>query len=131
MTVEASLVMTVVLMVYLFVIRCMFFQYDRCILEQETARLVVQCVSGSINDSRELERLTEQFRDEEQYLWLDVQEPDVQRKGGFLSVQVQGINDQIKNCEAGYKVWQTDPVGVLRAQRAIKGKLKEGEEKGK
>lgn len=131
MTVEASLVMTVVLMVYLFVIRCMFFQYDRCILEQDAARLVVQCVSGSINDSRELERLTEQFRDEEQYLWLDVQEPDVQRKGGFLSVQVQGINDQIKNCEAGYKVWQTDPVGVLRAQRAIKGKLKEGEEKGK
>ena len=41
MTVEAALIMSVVFMVYLFVIENMLLQYDRCIEELEAARCVV------------------------------------------------------------------------------------------
>ena len=41
MTVEAALVMSVVLMVYLFVIESMLTQYNRCIEELEMARCAV------------------------------------------------------------------------------------------
>ncbi len=41
MTVEAALVMSVVFMVYLFVIEGMLIQYDRCIEELEAARRAV------------------------------------------------------------------------------------------
>ncbi len=38
MTVEAALVMSVVLMVYVFLIDCMLMQYERCVEELEGAR---------------------------------------------------------------------------------------------
>lgn len=41
MTIEAALVMSVVFMIYLFVIETMLMQYDRCVEELEGARDVV------------------------------------------------------------------------------------------
>ncbi len=41
MTVESALVMSVVLMVYVFLIETMLFQYERCEKEMEEARNVV------------------------------------------------------------------------------------------
>lgn len=38
MTVEAALVMSVVIMVYVFLIDCMIYQYERCVAELEGAR---------------------------------------------------------------------------------------------
>lgn len=38
MTVEAALVMSVVLMVYVFIIDCMLYQYTRCVEEIESGR---------------------------------------------------------------------------------------------
>lgn len=37
MTVEATLVMSVVIMVYVFLIDCMLYQYERCVEELEAA----------------------------------------------------------------------------------------------
>ena len=44
MTVEAALVMSVVLMVYVFLIDTMLFQYERCVEELEAARKSVLAV---------------------------------------------------------------------------------------
>ncbi len=41
MTVEAALVMSVVIMVYVFLIDTMIFQYERCVNELEQARYAV------------------------------------------------------------------------------------------
>lgn len=49
MTVEAALVMSVVFMVYLFVIENMLMQYNRCIEELEGARQVVQRIENEDN----------------------------------------------------------------------------------
>ena len=49
MTVEAALVMSVVFMVYLFVIENMLTQYNRCIEELEEAREVVQRIENEDN----------------------------------------------------------------------------------
>lgn len=49
MTVEAALVMSVVFMVYLFVIENMLTQYNRCIEELEEARQVVQRIENEDN----------------------------------------------------------------------------------
>ena len=49
MTVEAALVMSVVFMVYLFVIENMLTQYNRCIEEMEEAREVVQRIENEDN----------------------------------------------------------------------------------
>ncbi len=38
MTVEAALIMSVVLMTYVFLIDCMIFQYERCVEELEAGR---------------------------------------------------------------------------------------------
>lgn len=47
MTVEAALVMSVVVMVYVFLIDCMLFQYERCVTELESARKNVKAVEWS------------------------------------------------------------------------------------
>lgn len=44
MTVEAALIMSVVLMVYVFLINTMIYQYERCEEELEAARKTVQGV---------------------------------------------------------------------------------------
>lgn len=42
MTVEAALIMSVVLMTYVFLIDCMIYQYERCVEELEAGRRNVQ-----------------------------------------------------------------------------------------
>lgn len=44
MTVEAALVMSVVIMVYVFLIDCMIFQYERCVEELEDGRKSVLAI---------------------------------------------------------------------------------------
>lgn len=46
MTVEAALVMSVVMLVYVFLIDCMLFQYERCVEELEAGRECVQAVTA-------------------------------------------------------------------------------------
>lgn len=46
MTVEAALVMSVVIMVYVFLIDCMIYQYERCVEELESARKNVLAIES-------------------------------------------------------------------------------------
>ncbi len=46
LTVEAALVMSVVLMVYVFLIDSMLYQYERCVEELEAGRMNVQAIES-------------------------------------------------------------------------------------
>lgn len=46
MTVEAAMVMSVVLVVYVFLIHCMLYQYERCVNDLETGRNNVHAIES-------------------------------------------------------------------------------------
>lgn len=117
MTVEASLVMATVLIVYLFILRIMLFQYDRCLLEQEVACMAVRY--ADVNPET-LEETTGQVQlkwDAKQYLLLKPQAPMWEVKGGYVIINAQDNKDVLDDVQ--YKLWQTKPESLLRIQRKI------------
>lgn len=119
MTVEAALILSIVFMVYLFLIRSFFWMYDRCVLEQDVASLILKCVS--VPDS-ELERSWQQAMeawDEDKYLWINFQEPTFRKQGWKFKVAGWGENEQLGDCYITYEVWRLCPEDWLRMKRRI------------
>lgn len=77
-TVEAACVLPIVLGVYLFLIYGMFYQYDRCLLEQDTALMAVEYESFP------------QGRDAQRYLAWQQEEMDIRIGEGKVQVQSAG-----------------------------------------
>lgn len=126
MTVEAALILAIVFMAYLFLIRSFFWMYDRCVLEQDVASLILKC--ASVQDD-ELERKWQQAleaRDEDKYLWIQFQEPTFKKQGWKLKVTGWGENEQLGDCYIAYEVWRLCPEDWLRMKRRIeRGESKE------
>lgn len=127
MTVEAALVMTVVMLVYLFIIRCMFFQYDRCILEQETARLAVRYAGVSRESLEEAKQLADARWDGEQFLLLAPASPDLELQNGYVTVNTSDDTGLFQGIQ--YKIRQMKPEKLLRIQRRIL--IEQKQEEGK
>ena len=129
MTVEAALILSTVFMVYLFLIRSFLWIYDRCVLEQEMAAFVLRCANA---EEDALERVWQQEIgdwDTEKYLWLEIQEPVLQKQGWKLTVTGRGADSQLGDCGITYEMWHFTPEDWLRVSRKLtqEGEAEKGE----
>ena len=91
-SVEAALVLPTVLGVYLFLIVMLFLQYDRCLLEQDMASIMVKAGSyeGTPQQTMEyLQELTAQW-ERERYLWVIPQAPYFTIQGSQIRLEAAG-----------------------------------------
>lgn len=91
-TVEAALVLPIVLAVILYTVYLLFFQYDRCLLEQNTGKLALRGCTLQIADGEELVReLTIQAREEDdRYIAWKQGNARIVIKGDLVSVKGSG-----------------------------------------
>lgn len=92
-TVEAALVLPVVLGVYLFLIVLLFIQHDRCLMEQDMASMLIKAVNHEGTPKQQLEylqELTAQW-DREQYLWLQHEPPHCTVRGQQICLEAEGV----------------------------------------
>ena len=91
-SVEAALVLPIVLGVYLFLIVMLFLQYDRCLLEQDMASIMVKAGSyeGTPQQTMEyLQELTAQW-ERKRYLWIAPQAPYFTIQGSQIRLEATG-----------------------------------------
>lgn len=91
-SVEAALVLPMVLGVYLFLIGVLFVQYDRCLLEQDMASMLIKADEYSGTPRQRLEYLQElsALWDREQYLWIQPQTPYFTVQGQQIRLETAG-----------------------------------------
>lgn len=91
-SVEAALILPAVLGVYLFLITVLFVQYDRCLLEQDMAAMLVKVSNYSGTPQQQLEYLQELTAawDREQYLWVQMQAPHFTIQGQRIQLEAAG-----------------------------------------
>ena len=82
----------VVLGVYLFLITMLFVQYDRCLLEQDMASMLIKACNHSGTSRQQLTYLQELTAawDREQYLWLELQSPHFTVQGRQICLETAG-----------------------------------------
>lgn len=122
MTVEAALVLSIVFMVYLFLIQSCLWMYDRCVLEQDMAALALRCVNG---EAGQLERVWQQELadwDREKYLWTEPQEPEIKKQGWKLTITGKSKDIRQKDYGITYEVWQLTPEDWLRGKQWLENK---------
>lgn len=92
-TVEAALVLPIVMSVYVFLIIMLFLQYDRCQLEQDMAAMLLKASSNPGTPQQQLEylqNLTVEW-DREKYLWLRPQSPHFTIQGQQIRLDTEGL----------------------------------------
>ncbi len=127
MTVEASLVMSLVLMVYLFIIRYALWGYDRYLMERDLAGILLYCA-----DAEEIESVWQQEKrawEEKEYLWVG--EKKVVLEQGLLTLKISGeaTGGNMGNIKAGYEMWDLKPQQWLRSKKKLWDNEEEGEKR--
>ena len=86
------MVLPMILGVYLFLIIMLFLQYDRCLLEQDMASMLIKVDNYSETPQRKLEYLQELTMswDREQYLWIQPQPPHFSLQGQRICLEAVG-----------------------------------------
>lgn len=92
-TVEAALVLPIVMSVYVFLIAMLFLQYDRCLLEQDMAAMLLKVSGDSGTPQQQLAYLQEltALWDREKYLWLQPQLPHFTIQGQQIRLKAEGL----------------------------------------
>lgn len=92
LSVEAALVLPAVLGVYLFLTAVLLVQYDRCLLEQDMASMLVKASNHSGTPQQQLEYLQELTAawDRGQYLWVQLQAPYFTIQGQQIRLEAAG-----------------------------------------
>lgn len=92
-SVEAALVLPIVLGIYLFLIILLFIQHDRCIMEQDMASMLIKAVNHEGTPKQQLEylqELTAQW-DRKQYLWIQQEPPYCTIRGQRIRLEAEGV----------------------------------------
>ncbi len=91
-SVEAALVLPTVLGVYLFLVVMLFAQYDRCLLEQDMASMLIKAGNYEGTPQERLNYLQELtlLWDREQYLWIQPQPPRFSVQGQQIRLEAAG-----------------------------------------
>lgn len=134
-TVEASLVLPIAIAAVLFTIYLLFFQYDRCLLEQNTGRLALRGCTAQLADSEELvqELMIQAQEEDSRYIAWKMGDAQIVLKGNSVSVKRFGelvfpfqnlmfqSVDSIWSTECTYENIRVLPVQFIRNCRKMMG----------
>lgn len=92
LTVEAALVMPIVLAVVIFVMYMLFFQYDRCLMEQNAGVFALRGCTLQIPDKEERLLKLQQMplQKDEKYLAWEALKPSITLKGNKILLEQSG-----------------------------------------
>lgn len=125
MTVEASLVMSLVLMVYLFLIKYSLWGYDRYLMDKDLAGMLLHCANAE-----EIESVWQREKrtwEEKEYLWVGKKKATLEK--GLLTLKISGeaSGANMGNIIVCYEMWDLKPQQWLRGKEKISDKNTEGE----
>lgn len=117
MTVEACMIMPLVLMVYLFLIQYAVWAYDRCMLELDAATVLLR--SAASKEPKLTYQREQVTWDKDKYIRLHSQEMTWEE--GMLSLKVVGRAEGGSMGEVGvsYEMWHIEPEQWLRGKRKL------------
>lgn len=135
LTVEASVVLPIVIAVILFTIYILFFQYDRCLMEQNSGQLALRGCTMQYADGEELvRRLTTQSQEKDnRFLAWNMEKAQIVFKKNRVSVKCSGElifpfgslvfrnGEKIWCSECTYENDRVLPVQFIRNCRKIMG----------
>lgn len=135
LTVEAVLVMPMVLGVMLLTIYLLFFQYDRCLMEHNAGVLALRGCTYQITDREKLvQQIAEQSKQtDERYLAWNMEAARVSLRGNRFQVEQKGMlrfpfrglvfwrNDKEWEVYVVYENYRIQPVEFIRNCRKIMG----------
>ena len=134
-TVEAALVLPMVIGVVLLVLYLLFFQYDRCLMEQEAGALSVRGCALQITDGEELVRQLslQASKSDKAYLAWDKENARIRLQknrvrvecSGGLKFPFRGLilwgGDNVWESSVAYESHRIKPVDFIRNCRKITG----------
>ena len=134
-TVEAALVLPVVIGVILLVVYMLFFQYDRCLMEQEAGALSVRGCAMQLEDGEELVRqlVLQASTSDKAYLAWDKEDARIRLQKNQLKVECSGElkfpfrglafwgGDNIWESRVVYESHRLKPVDFIRNYNKIMG----------
>ncbi len=134
-TVEAALVFPIVLGVILFTIYLLFFQYDRCLLEQGAGVLAMRGCTLQITNGEELVReLLNQSREEDRgCITWSMEDAEISLKQNCVTIKrsgelrfpfygfLSGRVDSVWKCSTVRESHRIKPVNFIRDLRKIMG----------
>jgi hypothetical protein len=134
-TVEAALILPIVLWVFLFLIYQMLFQYNRCLLEQDTGMIALRGSVMPLEHTDLLKAVQKEYGsiNQNKYVMFRQEEPHFTVTGGAITVETGGylpaslppiirpqIPDSIWRTEVTFHNDRTNPVLFIRScQKAI------------
>ncbi|MBE5874472.1 MAG: hypothetical protein E7287_08710 [Lachnospiraceae bacterium] len=128
LTVEAAMVVPVVIGTIVFLIYMMFYQYNRCLLEQDVGVLAVRSVAMQEKDKTTLAvKLNEEAAtlDNEKYVAWIMGEPDISIKGTITGISRMGglvlTSGDLWKTQAVFESEQISPTFLVRSCRKIMG----------
>lgn len=117
MTVEACMLMPIVLLVYLFLIRYAVWTYDRCMLEFDTATVLLR---SAVSEEQQLTYQREQNAwDKEKYIWLHSQEMILEKGALTLNVIGRAEGGSMGDVKIRYEMLRIEPELWLRGKRKL------------
>ena len=134
-TVEAALVLPFALGVILVVIYLLFFQYDRCLMEQSAGVLAMRGCTLQIKEGKDLVQtvLVQSREDDRPYVAWSMDEVEITLKGnrfkvtgsGRLKFPFKGFQfwggDTVWECNTTYENQRIHPVSFIRNYNKLTG----------
>lgn len=128
MTVEASLVMSSVLLIYVFILRYALWCYDRCMLDLDVAAILLRC--AGVQETELVWQQEKREWDKDKYLWL--QSREIHLESGILKHKISGSGEggSMGKTRITYEMWDMNPQEWLRGKRKVESgqSQKKGEE---
>lgn len=139
-SVEAAMIMPLVISAILLAVGLFVFQYDRCLTEQDVAAQALKAAAVQVKTNEELTdkiQLQTAGLYRNKYVAWDIIMLDIKMKKGIieavgegeLQFPVPGWNfwngKNIWNVRAGYKAHRLDPVSFIRNCRRIKSQIRD------
>ncbi len=119
MTVEASLIMPMVLLCYVFLIELCLYLYDRCLLEQDMAVMLVKLAGNYEEDVPVVWKECLGDWEKEAYLWVKPKEPKLKENGWKLTIIGQAEDKLWGTTETKYEIWKLSPMKWLRGRQKL------------
>ncbi len=134
-TVEAALVMPFVIGIILLTVYLLFFQYDRCLMEQNAGKIILRgCAPWSADNKKLMAELSKQSGQKDtRYLSWEAEDARIVLKGNRIIVQCSGklifpfwgelsrVKDGIWESGVSYEAYRIKPVNFIRNCKRVTG----------